>query len=340
MKNFLKKFILCLLFINLALVIQSGITLAQEGGGRDPALMEDIKPMGLFKQIGIQTDIEGIKEGDPQRHGTAYDIEPGVASITSPIYFIVDLMRLVLSGIAILVIIISAIKLITIATEEEATKTKTTFITAIVGLLVIQLADVAVKRVFFGEQGEVFETIGQAQYFAEEGQSLIRGITGLITTFVATVAVLVIIFRGITLIYSLGEEDAQDKAKKHVMYAIIGLIAIGLADLVIRGFIFPAQGPIAMDTRTGFSFHLDDLPRIDIAKAILVRLTNFVSGFVALLAFVVLFYGGYMYVVSGGKEDVNDKVKKNVFGATIALVLAASAYAIVNTFITIGETIT
>jgi len=47
----------------------------------------------------------------------------------------------------------------------------------------------------------------------------------------------------------------------------------------------------------------------------------------------ILFYGGYRYVMSAGNEEMNDKLKKTIIGAVIGLVLTMGAFAIVNTVI-------
>ncbi|MEK7085491.1 MAG: hypothetical protein AAB953_00560, partial [Patescibacteria group bacterium] len=59
----------------------------------------------------------------------------------------------------------------------------------------------------------------------------------------------------------------------------------------------------------------------------------YISGFIAIFAFATLFYGGYRYVVSGGEDEVKEKVKKTIFGAVMALILALAAFAIVNTLV-------
>jgi len=54
-----------------------------------------------------------------------------------------------------------------------------------------------------------------------------------ILSFMALVATIVIIIAGIRVVVSQGEQDQIDKAKKTVMYAIIGLILIILATGIV-----------------------------------------------------------------------------------------------------------
>ena len=49
----------------------------------------------------------------------------------------------------------------------------------------------------------------------------------------ALVAVIIIVIAGIRLVISQGEEEAKDKAKKTIFYAIIGLIVILFAQAIV-----------------------------------------------------------------------------------------------------------
>ena len=55
-----------------------------------------------------------------------------------------------------------------------------------------------------------------------------------ILTFVAIIAVAVIVFAGIRFIISAGEEGEKEKAKKMIIYAVIGLLIIMLAQAIVN----------------------------------------------------------------------------------------------------------
>lgn len=246
-------------------------------------------------------------------------LQEGAGTATSPIYFALDVFRFFISGIAMIVVIIAAIRLIAESTPEQAQKARNSLVYGIVGLLIIQLADAVVKKMFFGEQGEAFSDAAMVEDFGTETSNQIRGIVGFINIFLAAVAVLVIIIRGVMVLTSAGEEEALGKAKKHITYAIVGLIGAGLSELIIRGFVFPENG--------------SEMPSIKTGKEILVMLTNYASGFIAIGAFLTLLYAGVIYVTSAGKEESTEKVKKIFTAAVIALFLAAGAFALVNTLV-------
>ena len=275
-------------------------------------------------EIGKGTNLpDYYTSGPAATHPDAPVALEGVDIVSSPILFALDLFRYFMSGIALVMIIVSAIRLISTSDESKAEENKDTLIYGTIGLLVIQLADVVVKKMFFGENGDAFENVATAQMYAQESVSQIRGVVGFVEAFIGAIAVFVIVIRGVTLIGSAGDEEAIGKAKTHILYAVAGLIIIGLVELVVRVIIFPDNGSA--------------LPDVNAGRKLLIQLTNYVSGFVALFSFVTLFYGGYRYVVSAGNEEATEKVKKIVIGALVALLLAFGSFAIVSTFVKLPD---
>jgi hypothetical protein len=282
-------------------------------------------PLGTLNTVGGQTGLQGFYFTGGQHPDAPPDYEyPGVDIAGSTAYFLMDFFKYLMSGIAIIMIVVIAIKLVVGGSSEEtATKAKKGLGVAIVGLILIQLADVIVKKIFFGDQGQVLEDLTSAKEFASEGTSQIRGIVGFVEILLGAIAVLVIIINGIRIMVSGGEEEGRKKAIKNIGYAAGGLVLVGLSELIVKGFIFPNQG--------------SELPSIGVGKSIFVMITNFISGFIAVIAFVMLLYAGYLYVVAGSEENSKEKVKKLITGAVIGLVVALGAYAITNTLIKFEE---
>lgn len=83
--------------------------------------------------------------------------------------------------------------------------------------------------------------------FCNLGLDGIAYAAGLVVDFVfaviAGLAVLVIIFAGLKLIFSAGNEEAAGEAKKIILYALIGLLLALLAE-VIKTFVVYAVGTI------------------------------------------------------------------------------------------------
>lgn len=319
MKNIFKKIALIFVLMNLGLTLQMGIAQADDEDKDAPSYFG---PLKQIQSIATGTNLPDFVTKGQHPDAPPDYLQEGVGTATSPIYYAIDFFRYIVSGVALIIIVIQAIKLVSTANDEESGKAKTTLIIGTIGLLIIQVADAAVKKMFFGEQGEAFEDIATTEIYAKETISYLRGIIGLVEIFIGGVAVLVIVLRGFLLITSTGEEEAVTKAKKHIIYALVGIVAIVLSEVVVRGVIFPAAGK--------------SLPDISVGRFIILNITNYLAGFIAILAFAGLFYGGYRYVVSAGQEEMNEKIKKIIISSLIALILALGSFALVNTFVKVG----
>lgn len=300
-----KSFGLFLLILNLALLICV------------PAYAQDADLEGTLREIGGQTQL-------PSYEGTGHSessYEEGASGITSAILYVVDAIKYLMGTIAVLIIISSGVRLITAGNQidEIASKQKENIKYAIIGLIIIIVADVMVKQVFFGEEGEVYRSVADAQLAAEAGAEHLRGIYNFIEIFMGAIAVLMIIFAGFRLVTSGGNEEVQTKSKRMIMYAAIGLIVIGVSEFVVKDVVFPEVGERISNTER--------------AKELIVNFTNFVSGFVATVAVAFYMYGGFLYVTGAGNEEQATKAKRVFIGATIGLVVALAAFALVHTFI-------
>jgi len=58
-------------------------------------------------------------------------------------------------------------------------------------------------------------------------------------------------------------------------------------------------------------------------------ITNWVLGFIALIATLVIIYGGVLYLTSAGSEDAISRAKKTIVFGIVGLVVCGMAYAMV-----------
>jgi hypothetical protein len=144
--------------------------------------------------------------------------------------------------------------------------------------------------------------------------------------FMGLAAVVVIVIAGIMLVISVGDEQAKEKAKKIITYAIIGLILIAIAAGIVNIIIGATGGanifgpvPTLNGTATG----------TDIRVVIRDILTT-VLGFMALAAVVVIVIAGILMVVSLGDEQAKDRAKRIILYAVIGLFIILFARAIVK----------
>lgn len=72
------------------------------------------------------------------------------------------------------------------------------------------------------------------------------------------------------------------------------------------------------------------------AREFIQSIVNYALGFLGLVAVVIVIYGGVMYVLSRGDEDMASKGKKSIGYAAIGILIILGSYALVNTLLAAG----
>jgi hypothetical protein len=247
--------------------------------------------------------------------------EEGLDNLTGIIYTVIDIIKYVVGILASLAIMISLVQLITAGSqksEEEYGKVKDNIFYSIVAVITIISIQFFFERVFVVGPESFLDSTTAAQRFATIGAGEIRGIYNFISAAIASIAVFMLVFSGFRMVANAGDEEAEAKLKTQVIYSVLGLILVALSEFVVKDIVF---------TNGGTSFNLDT------GLKLIVTMTNFISGFIGFLAFLSFIYAGYLYVVSGVTEDNTEKVKNIFTAGVIGIIVAASAFAVVNTVI-------
>jgi hypothetical protein len=245
----------------------------------------------------------------------------GIDNITGALNTIIRLVQYVAGGLAVLFLVLTLIQMIASPadkSEEEYNTLKKYLLYIVIGVVIIMSAEVIFRQVL-NTAGSGFLSDGNAaQDAAAAGNDLIRGIYNFIQAIVGTIAVVMLVIAGFNLVSNASNEERLDQAKKQIIYACLGLVLIGISELVVKDIIFRDAG-----TTIG----------VESGKQLLVQLTNFISGFIATASVLSFFYAGYLYIFSGVGEDNTEKVKKVIIGAVIGIIIAGGAFGIVNTFV-------
>lgn len=114
--------------------------------------------------------------------------------------------------------------------------------------------------------------------------------------------------------------------------AVAGGIAGGIAGATGRAAVLPGIGQFS-----NYGIHV---PQGTVLQAnnpqlepLIVQIINFFLGFVGLIAFLMLVYGGFRYLASAGEAEAAKKGKQTISYAIIGIVIIALSYAAVNTLI-------
>ncbi len=199
--------------------------------------------------------------------------------------------------------------------------------TVLLGMLAAIVPELVAAQ-FYGGPG-IVGGITHAEAIGGVSGSDIRAIVlNLLLTvllFMGLAAVVVIVIAGISLVISVGDEQAKEKAKKIILYALIGLfiiaIAAGIVTIIVEatggGSIF---GPVPELGNTGGT---------DIRAVVLNILTTVLS-YMALIAVVVIVIAGILMVISLGDEQAKDRTKRIILYTIIGLFIILLARALVK----------
>ena len=149
------------------------------------------------------------------------------AGIESIITNYVDFFSALAGIIAVIFLVYAGFKYIASrGEEEEAATAKRQILYAIIGLFIIADANIIITA---------FDTTGAPSPIALINR--IRTLVNAILAFAGIVAAIYIILSGVRYITSAGDEDEATKAKRQLLYAVIGIVIIVFATVLVNFFI-------------------------------------------------------------------------------------------------------
>lgn len=84
------------------------------------------------------------------------------------------------------------------------------------------------------EGSQITSTTADCTGASTEADSLIQSIVDILSIIVGIIAVIMIIVSGLRFITSGGDANAVSSARNGVIYAIVGLILVAMAQLIVR----------------------------------------------------------------------------------------------------------
>jgi type IV secretory pathway VirB2 component (pilin) len=110
------------------------------------------------------------------------------------------------------------------------TKISTLSLRASYAAMAFLSAPKAFAQDIFGEVPDIGGVEGGSEAQVRQG---ILDVLEVVLNFMALIAVIFIVIAGIRLVVSQGEEQEKDKAKKTILYVIIGLVVILIAQAIV-----------------------------------------------------------------------------------------------------------
>ena len=116
--------------------------------------------------------------------------------------------------------------------------------------------------------------------------------------------------------------------KKLTKKTVLGLVLAALILTPVMALTLSVSPTVGADISTwGAACSPSGVPT-DIRGAIM-NVTNWILGFVAIIATLIVIYGGVLYLTAAGNEEAVEKAKKTISYGIIGVVICGLAYAIV-----------
>lgn len=219
--------------------------------------------------------------------------------------------------LAVIFLIISGYMYLTArGSDDQIEKAKKATQFTVMGIVILSTASIIVTT--------ITQSINPTGFDSAPIVTLADHIVGILYSVVMVITVLFLIISGFQFITARGDEEQIGKAKKSVMFSVIGLVIMNLAYLVVGAFFAPENGEI--------------VPRIDANKMveIIVQVSKVLLSVVGFIAILLLIFNGFSYITSRGEEEQMNKAKSGIVAAIIGLVIIVFSYSLVSIVFRIG----
>lgn len=196
--------------------------------------------LGLFV-VGLAGDMAAIFDVD--KGGFLKD--PNVALQRSRLFnrtveIVITFIKYIIGSVAVLYIIRSTLYLLIYGgKEEELGKYKKNIFSALLGLVIILMSSPIINNVFFKIQKEAFPG-GQPVQPGIDAKRLaleIAGVTNLVAMLAGPFALLSLVAGSLMYILAAGDEEKTGKAKKIMIWSLVGLLVIYGAFAIVSLFV-------------------------------------------------------------------------------------------------------
>ena len=266
-----------------------------------------------------------VDNGVPNKNGQNLIKElayQGEGQLHMAILAVAKVFRNLMGSIAVIFIVVSGIMMVFAQGDEtKITEQKHAITYAIIGLVTILLIERLVTAIYGAPGGEnaVLTPTSATQVSIE-----IYGLISYIKAILGSVAIFMIVLSGIRTVTSQGEEEKITTQRKAILWTIVGLGLILVNQVVVENiFTKPVQENAGQIQKTN----------VDTILGAFGTVTQFILGFVGLVAFALLIYGASTMVANYGNDELVEKAKKIIKNAIIGIIIILSAFAIVSTMI-------
>ena len=183
--------------------------------------------------------------------------------------------------------------------EEQASRAKRQVLYAVIGIILALSANLIMNAVVDRDALTIV--------------ALVDPFINMAVILTGTLATIYLIYAGFVYITSEGDEQESSRARRQILYAVIGIILALSANIILNAVI----------NRDALTIVALVDPFINMALAL-----------ISTIAAISLIYAGTVYITSTGDIEESNRARRQILYSILGLVVAGAAYTIVNVVVT------
>ena len=278
---------------------------------------------------------EAIEEGEFGDDDEA-KIGAGERLIVGGLFQIVDIIRLIVGGLAAAYLVWSGFLLVSSSGEAQETEVaKRSIVWSFLALMLMLSLDTILQDILYGGGeigfGEILQVSDNNNFAALDGASLfISNFAAWLEALFAVLVVVMVVVSGWRMVAAMGEEEEITKQKSVLFWLAMAVVVFLFNNIAIEQVLYPwAIGASSDGNNVVASFS----PNAAAGVAEITAFLFYMLTFLGVVAVLVALYAGARLIMAFGDEEGQEAAKKTLVGAGIGIVVVLSSFAVTSTLL-------
>ena len=263
-------------------------------------------------------------------------IGAGERLIVGGLFQIVDIIRLIVGGLAAAYLVWSGFLLVSSSGEAQETEVaKRSIVWSFLALMLMLSLDTILQDILYGGGeigfGEILQVSDNNNFAALDGASLfISNFAAWLEALFAVLVVVMVVVSGWRMVAAMGEEEEITKQKSVLFWLAMAVVVFLFNNIAIEQVLYPwAIGPSSEGNNVVANFS----PNAAAGVAEITAFLFYMLTFLGVVAVLVALYAGARLIMAFGDEEGQEAAKKTLVGAGIGIVVVLSSFAVTSTLL-------